>query len=199
MDHNLQLLGIAKKAGYLAVGGEATSAAARSGTAALIITAADASDSVKRRAQRDSEFCGAEFAASPYTRFELGSITGRGSPGTLAIMDAGLARTFIERLAKDDPARYSGISVALAEKHIRSLSGKKRRASGERHTGSGERHPKSGEARRASGEGHTRSGEKHTVNGEKHTKSSSTHTVSGETRRASGKRHTISGNRRTAQ
>ena len=106
MDRNLQLLGIAKKAGLLAIGGESASASAKSGRARAIITARDASEGAKRRAQRDAEFCGAAFAVTHYTKFEFGSVTGRGSPGTLAVMDAGLAAGFLKSLAEDDPERY---------------------------------------------------------------------------------------------
>ena len=44
MDRSLALLGMAKKAGLLAIGSEAAAVAARRGDAKLIITANDASD-----------------------------------------------------------------------------------------------------------------------------------------------------------
>ena len=108
MDRSLQLLGIAKKAGLLAIGGEAASAAARSGMARAIISARDASDGAKRRAKRDAEFCGAAYVAAPYTMSELGSITGRGSPGTMAFLDKGLAMNFLEKLTGEDTEKLTG-------------------------------------------------------------------------------------------
>ena len=113
MDRNLQLLGIARKAGFLAIGGEAASASAKSGSAKAIITAGDASEGAKRRARRDAEFCGAAFADTSYTKFELGNITGRGSPGTLAVTDSGLAAGFLKGLAEDDPERYGDMAGRL--------------------------------------------------------------------------------------
>ena len=103
MDRNLQLLGIARKAGLLAIGAESVSASARAGSAKAVITAEDASDGAKRRAQRDAAFCGAAYVATHYSKFELGSITGRGAPGTLAVMDTGLAEGFVNGLADKPP------------------------------------------------------------------------------------------------
>jgi ribosomal protein L7Ae-like RNA K-turn-binding protein len=100
MDRNLSLLGIAKKAGLLAVGGEAVCSAARKGKARLIMTACDASDGAVRRARWNSEEGGAVYITVPYTKFELGSITGRGSPGTVAFLDSGLAAGFVKGLAE---------------------------------------------------------------------------------------------------
>jgi ribosomal protein L7Ae-like RNA K-turn-binding protein len=95
----LQLLGIARKAGLLAIGGESVSAASRKGKVRAVFSASDASDGAKRRARNDSLFCGAEYSVVPYTKFELGNVTGRGSPGTLAILDEGLAAGFLRGLA----------------------------------------------------------------------------------------------------
>ena len=99
MDKSLGLLGIAKKAGFLALGSEAAAISARQGKARLIITAADASAGSVRRAKACAETGGARHLAVPYTKFELGSITGRGSPGVIAFLDKGLAEEFREKLA----------------------------------------------------------------------------------------------------
>ena len=107
MDRCLSLLGMAKKAGLLAVGGEATVAAARRNTARLIITANDASDGSKRRARSIAEQNGIKYIAVPYTKFEIGSITGRGSPGTVAFLDKGLAKSFTDKLPLPEPKKES--------------------------------------------------------------------------------------------
>jgi len=100
MDRSLALLGMAKKAGRLAVGGDAASTAARRGEAVLIITADDASEGSKRRAKTNAEANGVEFMIVPFTMFELGRTAGRGSPGTIAFLDKGLADGFKKRLAE---------------------------------------------------------------------------------------------------
>jgi len=106
MDRSLALLGMAKKAGKLAVGGDAVSKTARRGEAVLIITASDASEGSIRRAKANAEANGVEYTAVPFTMFELGSTAGRGSPGTIAFLDKGLADGFIKRLneAKESDA-----------------------------------------------------------------------------------------------
>ena len=102
MNRSLALLGMAKKAGLLAVGGEAAANAARRGEATLIITATDASDSSVRRAKSNAEINGVKHIEVPYTMFELGTTAGRGSPGTVAFLDKGLADGFIQKLTESD-------------------------------------------------------------------------------------------------
>ena len=105
MDRSLAILGMAKKAGKLAVGGDAASTAARRGEAVLVITASDASEGSVRRAKMNAEANNVEYIAVPFTMFELGSTAGRGSPGTIAFLDKGLANSFKEKLnAKESDA-----------------------------------------------------------------------------------------------
>jgi ribosomal protein L7Ae-like RNA K-turn-binding protein len=110
----LQLLGLAKKAGLLAVGSEAVKEASRSRRAMLIISAADASEGSVRRASFNAKTSGAEYTDVPYTKFELGNVTGRGSPGTAAIMDVGLAAEFMKRLAAADSKYYREATERLS-------------------------------------------------------------------------------------
>jgi len=93
---------MAKKAGRLSVGSEAAANAARRGEAAMIITASDASEASVRRAKSNAEANGVKFVTVPFTMFELGSTAGRGSPGTIAFLDKGLADGFIKRLAETE-------------------------------------------------------------------------------------------------
>ena len=98
MDKTLGILGIAKKAGLLAIGSEQTAISARQGKAYLILSASDASPGSVRRAKSNAEAYDTDYLAVSYTKFEIGSITGRGSPGVLAILDKGLAESFKEKL-----------------------------------------------------------------------------------------------------
>jgi len=115
-DHNLQLLGIMNKAGLLAIGGDAAGAAARAGKATLVISASDASENALRRAQYFTKTSNAAYIVVPYTKFELGHVTGRGSPGTVAVLDVGLAAGFVKGLAETEPERYGEIAKQLMEK-----------------------------------------------------------------------------------
>ena len=100
MDRNLNLIGIARKAGLLAVGGDAVATASRTGKAKLVLSASDSSLKAQKRARYAAETCGATHITIPYTMFELGQIAGRGSPGTAAILDAGLAAGFLKGLGR---------------------------------------------------------------------------------------------------
>jgi len=110
MDRSLQLLGMAKKAGLLAVGGEAAAIAARRGEAKLIITASDASEASVRRAKSNALAGETTHIAVPFTMFELGNAAGRGMPGTIAFLDKGLADGFKKKLAENSAA--AGIKMA---------------------------------------------------------------------------------------
>ena len=102
MDQTLNLLGIAKKAGLIVIGGDAVSAAARNGKAALIISAADSSEGSMRRARINAQTGRATHIIAPYTQSEIGNVTGRGLAGTVAVTDAGLSAQFIKKLAETD-------------------------------------------------------------------------------------------------
>jgi len=117
MGNSLQLIGMAKKAGLLAVGGEAVAIAARQGKARLIVSASDASGGSIRRARNSAETGGAEYIDVRYTRFELGQTAGRGSPGTIAFLEAGLAAGFVKGLADGDPGQYEALRQRLEEKN----------------------------------------------------------------------------------
>jgi len=91
---------MAKKAGLLAVGSEAAATAARRGEAVLIVTANDASEASVRRAKTNAELSRVKHIAVPFTMFELGQTAGRGSPGTIAFLDKGLADGFLKRLTE---------------------------------------------------------------------------------------------------
>ena len=94
----LQLLGMAKKAGLLAIGSDAVKSAARNDKLKLVILASDTSAGSARQARYNAADADVQCIDTPYTKFEFGSITGRGSPGTIAFLDTGLATGFTDRL-----------------------------------------------------------------------------------------------------
>jgi len=98
---------MAKKAGRLAVGSTAAADAARRGEAALIITASDASEASIRRAKANAEENNVQYLPVPFTMFELGTTAGRGSPGTIAFLDKGLADGFMKKVAQTQSAKES--------------------------------------------------------------------------------------------
>ena len=109
----LNLLGLAKKAGLLAIGSEDVKSAIRAGKAKLIIYTTDISEgSVKRVLStiEDSEIISTE---APFEKFEFGRVAGRGSPGIIAFLDLGLAAEFMKRLSELDKTRYGEIARTL--------------------------------------------------------------------------------------
>ena len=116
MDRNLQFLGLAKKAGALAIGAEDAAAAVSSGRAAAVISACDASENAMRRARNCADIGGVIFATVPYSKVELGNVSGRGSPGTIAFLDVGLAAGFMRGLAALEPEKYGEHADVLTER-----------------------------------------------------------------------------------
>ena len=116
--HNkpLQHLGMAKKAGLLAIGSDAVKSAAMSGKARLIVVTTDISGGSARQAKYYAEDSGALFVETPYSKFEFGRVAGRGSPGVLAILDTGLAEGFIKKLVDIDGNRYKELAEKIQEK-----------------------------------------------------------------------------------
>ena len=137
---NLQLLGIAKKAGLLAIGCEDSESAARNGKTKLIISASDASERAFRNARINADFCGAICLTVPYTKYELGCITGRGSPATIAFLDTGLAVGFLKGLAETGDELYGKLWKYLEDTALAKENTEKRNPSGG--TPSGERRTK---------------------------------------------------------
>jgi ribosomal protein L7Ae-like RNA K-turn-binding protein len=125
-----RLLGIAKKAGLLEIGDESVSHAARIRKARVILSASDASDGSKRRAYGYAEQHGAVHLVLPSSKEELSAVIGRGSPGMLAILDAGIASKYVSLLAQEDAEQYGGAARLLAVKAERAM---KRRAEARAH------------------------------------------------------------------
>ena len=125
MDSIPSLLGLALRAGRLAVGEEPVGAACRAHKAYLLLLARDAADNTIRRAHH---FCQAGnntiCLTLPHTKDELGSCLGRTSCAMLAISDIGFAAAVADKLAEADPDTYGDARNQLSQKAART---KKRR------------------------------------------------------------------------
>ena len=104
MDNVLTMVGLALRAGRLAVG------AAPVGTAC---GASDAADNTVRRAARFAQAGQCLTASLPCSREELGAAVGRGSCAMAAVTDTGLAGAIAQRLAQRDPERYGELARRL--------------------------------------------------------------------------------------
>lgn len=124
MDNISSLLGLALRAGRLAVGEEPVGTACRAHKGYLLLLASDAADNTIRRALH---FCQAGNTISlklPLTKEELGNGVGRSSCAMLAITDVGFAAAVAEKLAQADPKAYGQAWEILSQKAARA---KKRR------------------------------------------------------------------------
>lgn len=103
MDKALQYLGLARKAGLLAVGEESSSLAAHAGKARLVLLAADASDNAVRRA--DAFLYGRRAArmTAPWTKEELSARLGRPGCSMVCFTDPALAAQFASAMAETLP------------------------------------------------------------------------------------------------
>lgn len=101
MDKALRYLGLAARAGKLAVGAQDCVKQLRRGRG-LVIAAADAADNTLDEARTACGGHGVPLLATAYTKAELGYALGRGSGVALAyIYDEGLARAFASAAEMD--------------------------------------------------------------------------------------------------
>lgn len=115
MDRSMRYLGLARKAGLLAVGEKNSCAAARSGKAELLLLAADASDNARKRAEgfaRGGKIPGP--VRLPYSMEQIAGCTGKAG-SVLAVNDTGLACSLIMSLPKDTSG-INEIAGLLSEK-----------------------------------------------------------------------------------
>jgi len=100
MNKTLAIPGMAKKAGLLAVGAQDTIEAIKRKKAKLIIAATDASEGTIKKVFSIAKENKIEYISVPFTKFELGTTAGRGSPGIIAFLDKGLADNFKKKLTQ---------------------------------------------------------------------------------------------------
>lgn len=115
-DPILHLLGLAKKAGKLELGEEPVGALCRARHARLVLLAGNAAPNTYRRAAHFGEAGSVLWLALPHSKEELGFLFGRGSVAMMALSDAGLAASLVEKLAAMDPERYGPAAAQLRVK-----------------------------------------------------------------------------------
>ncbi len=116
MDKLLSLLGLALKAGALAVGEEPVEALCRRRDCRLVMTASDAAGGSVKRAEAFAREGQCLLLPLPRTKEVLGPALGRGSAAILGLKDLGFARAVAGKLAEEDGARYGEAVRTLAKK-----------------------------------------------------------------------------------
>lgn len=112
-DPILHLLGLARKAGRLEIGEEPVGALCRARHARLVLLAGNAAPNTYRRAAHFGEAGNVLHVSLPHSKEELGFYFGRGSVAMMALSDAGLAASLMDKLAAMDPVRYGPAAELL--------------------------------------------------------------------------------------
>ena len=119
MEHFLGFLGLAKKAGKLAVGEDPVYEAVSAGTVRLILVASDAAEASRRRAADYAAEAGAFCLALPADKKRLGAALGKNLCALCAVTDIGFAAELARRLqclTEDEGATFAAERLALKKK-----------------------------------------------------------------------------------
>ena len=140
-DPILHLLGLARKAGKLELGEEPVGAVCRARHARLMLLAQDAAPNTRRRAAHFGEAGNVLWLELPFTKEEIGLHFGRSSCAMLALTDAGLSASLVEKLAARDPLRYGPAAEQLRAKADRMLQRQREKRQHEKNLREGKRKP----------------------------------------------------------
>ncbi len=122
MNNALGLLGIARRAGKLALGDEQCSIAVRDRKARALFTAQDAAE----RAKFFSKIPRPPRLPLSTSTTLFGSLTGRASVAQVAVLDVGIAAAVAQKLAAVD-AQYAEAAETLAASALRAARRKEKK------------------------------------------------------------------------
>ena len=105
MDRALNYMALARKAGRIELGEEPVGAAARAVKACLVAVASDAGDHTWRRAKSFVAGTSQIAVKLPYTKDEMGQVTGRTSLAIAAFTDPAMALAFLKALPGQEKYR----------------------------------------------------------------------------------------------
>ena len=140
MDKLLNLIGLAQKAGRLAVGEEPTGAAARARDARLILVAADAAENSVRRVRHFADAGQCLWCRIGADKDALGRAVGRSSCAMLAVTDIGFAEAIAKKLAEGDE-RFAETAEKLAVKARRAAERRREAEAHEKNVRTGKKRP----------------------------------------------------------
>lgn len=136
MDKILNLIGLARKAGRVAVGEEPTGAAARARDARLILVASDAAENSVRRVRHFADAGQCLWCRIDADKDALGRAVGYSSCAMLAIMDIGFAEAIAKKLAEADE-RFAVTAEKLTVKAQRAAERRREAEAHERNVRTG--------------------------------------------------------------
>ena len=140
-DAALHMLGLARKAGRIEVGEEPVGAACRARKAKVLLLACDAADNTARRAEHFAQAGNTLCVSVPFTKEQMGGAVGRASCAMAALTDAGMAASFLNKLAQADPERYGEAASALDTKAQKVLQRQREQRQHEKNLAKGKQKP----------------------------------------------------------
>ena len=141
-EHLLSTLGLALRAGAVAVGEEPVGAAARAKKARVIFTARDAAASSVRRAYSFGRAGSCLCLPFPADKETFGRALGRTSVAMCAVTDIGFAQSLVKKLAAVEPDIYGAAAEALDLKAKRARERKEEQLQHEKNLRQGRRPPR---------------------------------------------------------
>lgn len=136
----MNLIGLAQKAGRLAVGEEPTGAAARARDARLILVAADAAENSVRRVRHFADAGQCLWCRIGADKDALGRAVGRSSCAMLAVTDIGFAEAIAKKLAEGDE-RFAETAEKLTVKARRAAERRREAEAHEKNVRTGKKRP----------------------------------------------------------
>ena len=140
-EHILSMIGLAKKAGQVAIGEEPVGAVARAKDARVILVAQDAAPGSVRRAMSFGQAGACLCLTVPFDKDRLGRALGRTSCAMAAVTDIGFAEAVAKKLAESDEAHYGEAAKRLAIKAARAAERRKELKQHEKNVRTGKKKP----------------------------------------------------------
>lgn len=120
----ISLLGLARRAGKVEVGDEASKSACSHGTAKIILIAQDASDRTREAFEFIAESANVPHIPVSETREELGNALGKRPCAVVAICDTGFSAGIIKKLSEENEVARN-LLPAIEKKAARAVSRRK--------------------------------------------------------------------------
>ena len=138
MDKALHYLALGRKGSLVELGEEPVGAAARAGTARLVVVASDASDHTWRRSLSFVAGTPQQCLRVPFNKDEMGLAVGRTSLAIAAFTDYALALAFVKAL--DGPEKYAKVLQELESRAVRARQRQKEAKALQRNKQLGRKH-----------------------------------------------------------
>ena len=113
MDNVLHMIGMTNRAGRLKVGEEPVGEACQQRACRLVMVAGDAAENTVRRVIHFAEAGQCLWIKIPYTKEELGSVTGRQICAMVAVTEIGMAQAIVNLLSQKDKEQYGAVAEKL--------------------------------------------------------------------------------------